>query len=515
MTLGIGSASADYQLRLQQYRASHNLNSAQNTNGVKKYAVSEQGNTCTDGKDDGKIGFWSKAGNLIQGVWNGAKNIVKGAIEHPFKTLAMIGACCIPVVGPAIAIGMGVYGAYQGVKTIANGVAAANSAKTDAQAKDAWENIGTGTFTTAASVVAVKGGAHMLKGQLSGGSTTVNALKTAKADGASIGKLAETAIKEGGAETLSNVKAVGNYAKDKAKAGLEKAKEVGSSIKNNGVKQTAQTYAKAGLEKLNNKVNSGIEKIDSKLNENSVSKATTEQNIQSAKEAGNATGAKVNGTYKNGVPKEVKFDNGSYVKYKADGTISEKVTIEEITNGSLKGQTKVITEKNGVITVERGTGYNNGKFENLTSKTVENASTGTRTSIKNGEESTVSYNNDKTGSSYTEYKAKGADGKVTNEYEFSNGENSIYMSKNQVQYNGKTYTLQDGKYVNTTNPQDVLSYTDFAKIKALQGKIKFNSSNIGSYANSAYARANQFIDYGTTAQNAGLMYMGSILDTKS
>lgn len=231
-----------------------------------QFVVSQSGETCTDGNDDGKISLWSKIGNTIKGIGKGAVNMVKSAIKHPIKTALMVGACCIPVVGPAIAIGLGAYGVYQGGKTIVNGIKAANAATTDAAAKEAWQNVGNGTFTTAASALAIKGGASVLKGQLTGGSATVTGIKNGTLKGAkAIGK---SVVKETG----SNIQAVGKGIKDTGKEGIAKAKQGYEYVKSNGVKGTAKNLADKGL----SQVQKGADYVSNKA-------STLKENIQSAK----------------------------------------------------------------------------------------------------------------------------------------------------------------------------------------------------------------------------------------
>lgn len=117
-------------------------------------------NGCTDDVDDGKIGFWSKVGNVVQGVFKGAVDMVKGALKHPFKTIAAIAISCIPVVGPAFMIGMGAYGVISGGMQIAKNWQIANQIEknggTDAEVKAAWENVGSGALTVGTSVLAIK-----------------------------------------------------------------------------------------------------------------------------------------------------------------------------------------------------------------------------------------------------------------------------------------------------------------------------------------------------------------------
>lgn len=139
--------------------------------------VSNSGEKCTDGKDDGKIGFFSAIGNAIKGVGKTIVNGVKGMFtdsEGKFslgKTLLSIGtvAACIafPVVGVAACAIGGTMGAIQ----VGKGIYNAATAETDAEAKEAWQNIGGGAFTVAASVAGAKAG---VKGMKSAAAKTTN-----------------------------------------------------------------------------------------------------------------------------------------------------------------------------------------------------------------------------------------------------------------------------------------------------------------------------------------------------
>ncbi len=131
-------------------------------------------NKCTDGSDDGKISFWSKAGNFVEGI---AKTIVGDAktfISDPKKVAkaAIVGAgLCVlasmPPLGTAIAATVAITGGVKlianGVKTIYNGVKNAQAADSDAEAKDAWEQIGNGSFKTGLGIVAVVKGVSKFK----------------------------------------------------------------------------------------------------------------------------------------------------------------------------------------------------------------------------------------------------------------------------------------------------------------------------------------------------------------
>ena len=106
---------------------------------------------CTDGKDDGKIGFWEGTKSLAKGLLGG---IPKAMINHPIATVLTIagtsvatvltGGAILPVLGAAgVAMGVGMAG-YGGYK--------AATAKTDGEAKQALETLGMGVTTTALSV---------------------------------------------------------------------------------------------------------------------------------------------------------------------------------------------------------------------------------------------------------------------------------------------------------------------------------------------------------------------------
>ena len=116
--------------------------------------VNDVDKVCTDGKDDGKLGF----GETLESLGKGFAGIVKAAVNKPFITAgalavatgltALTGGAILPVMvaaGATIGTGMIGFGAYN-----------AATAKTDTEAKQAWETIGTGAFSVASSAVAAK-----------------------------------------------------------------------------------------------------------------------------------------------------------------------------------------------------------------------------------------------------------------------------------------------------------------------------------------------------------------------
>lgn len=158
---------------------------------------------CTDGKDDGKIGFFGAIGNAIKGVGKTIVNGVKGMFtnkEGKFslgKTLLSIGTAALCIAVPAVGVAACVVGGVMGAVQIGKGAVKAANAQTDAEAKAAWQDMGGGAFTVAASVVGAKAGVKAVKST----STATNGL-------ASLGKNATTGQKAAalGRDMISSTK---------------------------------------------------------------------------------------------------------------------------------------------------------------------------------------------------------------------------------------------------------------------------------------------------------------------
>ena len=108
----------------------------------------------TDGKDDGKLSF----GEQLESFGKGIANLIKAPIQHPIATAVTVGAAAALtfVTGgaalPLIVAAGAVFGAHQ----VGAGVYKAAVAETDADAKRAFESIGTGSATLALSATGVK-----------------------------------------------------------------------------------------------------------------------------------------------------------------------------------------------------------------------------------------------------------------------------------------------------------------------------------------------------------------------
>lgn len=168
--------------------------------------------SCTDGADDGKISFGEKFENAVKGffspitsMFESPENFIKGGLMIAGGAIlcAATGGAAAPLL---VAAGVGM-GSFQAVKGAVN----AANAKTDAEAKEAWQSIGTGTSTIAMSVAGTK--------------SALKASKTAAsiADGMEAGKAAESAAAAvegmGRVEaTIECIKSVPNSASSSLKA---------------------------------------------------------------------------------------------------------------------------------------------------------------------------------------------------------------------------------------------------------------------------------------------------------
>ena len=106
---------------------------------------------CTDGKDDGKIGFWEGAKSLAKGIIGG---IPKAVVNHPVATIVAVGvgAAAVTLTGGAILPVLGAIGVVTGVGMTGYGAYKSVTAETDGEAKQALETLGMGMTTTVLSV---------------------------------------------------------------------------------------------------------------------------------------------------------------------------------------------------------------------------------------------------------------------------------------------------------------------------------------------------------------------------
>ncbi len=130
-----------------------------------------------DQADDGKISFGQKIKSFGKGIISPITNMFKSPANFLKGALGIAaGAGLIAITGGAAAPIMVAAGVGLGGVQIVKGAAGAMSAKTDAEAQKAWENMGSGTFAVAGSIAGAKAAV-----KASGGNTTgMNALKATK-----------------------------------------------------------------------------------------------------------------------------------------------------------------------------------------------------------------------------------------------------------------------------------------------------------------------------------------------
>ena len=244
---------------------------------VSVFNQSADPSACTDGKDDGKIGFFEAIGSTLKGAVEGVVNGIKGcffdengnfSLGNTLKTALTVGACFIPGVGPIIATGLCAYGAVKGGIGIAKGVAAAATAETDAEAKAAFESIGANGVATAASAVGLKASI----GAVSAGAkaaTGSSAFQNATTVGGKVAGLAKDALagvkgyygSAWGSATGTTAQKLGQVAKttlkDTGSNAVAAAKAAKDAVKNKVDKITGKsgTISEAKMAKLAEKNN--------------------------------------------------------------------------------------------------------------------------------------------------------------------------------------------------------------------------------------------------------------------
>lgn len=140
-----------------------NISLFSNTEGLTQGMID---GTCTDGKDDGKIGLWEGVKSFAKGAVKSVTNMFSSP-KNFVKTLAVgaASAALIAVTGGAATPFLIAGGAIAGGIQAGKGIYQATQAETDAEKRAALENVGGGAASVAMSVAAGKAYAK---------STTVN-----------------------------------------------------------------------------------------------------------------------------------------------------------------------------------------------------------------------------------------------------------------------------------------------------------------------------------------------------
>lgn len=405
------------------------------SNGTTTYSskISDAGlfaNKCTDGSDDGQINGISKFLNICEGVLGMGKNLVTNAIKHPIKSAGMVALCCIPYVGPALAIGMGAYGIYSGVKQIEYASEVAENATTDAEAKAAYENMGSAGATIGLSALAVKGGVGTMKSNIQSGIAS---------------------YKSGGVEQLASDTAstAMNNIKNVFSAPFRKAKQTYDAMKDSSGKITwdsVSNYAKNQWDKLTTKTTEKASNFGKKVDEKIQNSKDNHTTLKRLKDGVGKEGSNI--TKRGGKYYEL-LDDGTTIEYSLSGAkVSEttvmgnksttkyangKTVVEDVINNA-DGTTTVKTETidGDITTIEQYQLNVKGKTTN-SQKITRNNATGYET-MKNSDGSSYKMNTN-TGESINvnpngNSKKTYFDGNETVDFKSLNAKKQIEVQKN-------------------------------------------------------------------------------------
>ena len=179
-----------------------NKDTLQKTTDVKPLAQNAQGEksvTTSDGKDDGKISFKEKIKNFGEGLVKPIKTIFSSPKNMAITAASIAGgAALIALTGGAAAPVMVAAGLVGGTVQVGKGIYKQVNAKTDNEARMAWQDMGSGTFTIGASAAGAK-----------------SSLKAAKVDGA---------------KNMSTIKAIGKCLVDLPKNIKTSFKNISSKV---------------------------------------------------------------------------------------------------------------------------------------------------------------------------------------------------------------------------------------------------------------------------------------------
>lgn len=228
---------AQYQ---QQLQALEQQEAAEKEEFVKQATQTQTVPVTEDGKDDGKISFWSKLKNIGKGALKAVTGLFCDenglSLKRTLATVGMIvgGGIIIALTGPVGAAVLTGIGATLGAGTIINGAVKASGAKTDAEAAAAWQEIGGGALEVGLSAA----GARVASGKTFTGNKLVQSLKATWDCVKTTGKLAWKAIRHP-KRSYADVK---NFMQNEGKANWE-AMFKSNKAQENKIAQIDKKYA--------------------------------------------------------------------------------------------------------------------------------------------------------------------------------------------------------------------------------------------------------------------------------
>ena len=237
-----------------------------------------------DGKDDGKISFWSKLKNMGKGALKTVKGMFCDengfSIKRTLTTVgvAAAGAALIAVTGGAAAPVLVAVGAGLGALNIGKGAIKAAAAKTDAEAEAAWQEIGGGTLEVGLAMTGAKAasGKTFTGGKIS---------QTLKATGDCVKTTGKYVVK-GVRHPQKSYRAASEFMKTEGKANWE-AIFKSKNAKENKIAQIDKRYAKEieGYQKQQQKLLDELTELrkDATKNAEKITKKEAEYNALNEK----------------------------------------------------------------------------------------------------------------------------------------------------------------------------------------------------------------------------------------
>ena len=211
-----------------------------------------------DGKDDGKISWGKKLKNFGKGIGNFFKGMVcdengKFSWKRTLSTVAVVGGAIALTVATSGAAAPYLIAAGATMATVqtGKGVYKACTAKTDREAEQAWQEIGTGATGIVASVAGAKGALKSAGVAVPKGNAVTSSLR-ATVDCFKITGKGLWSAKGSMLHPIQTARSIRNYWSNTAKPNLQQAFSYKNGYKN---------YTEAEQVKINKKIND----IDSKM----------------------------------------------------------------------------------------------------------------------------------------------------------------------------------------------------------------------------------------------------------
>ncbi len=151
-----GQILESWGVKSEKYKKPYYSNSALSRQ-ISNDKLEKTTTACKDGKDDGKISFKEKMKNFGKGIIKPIKTMFSSPKNIALTAASIIGgAALIAATGGAAAPVMVAAGLLGGGIQIGKGIYAQAKATTDEQAANAWQDMGSGTFTVGVSAAGAK-----------------------------------------------------------------------------------------------------------------------------------------------------------------------------------------------------------------------------------------------------------------------------------------------------------------------------------------------------------------------